>query len=286
MLVAFAVLAAIFVALDTAAGVNIRTPQLLAATSATHTPTPSATTIAPSPTSAVTGTPGATPFAASATPASGAPSATPGATAPATPAPDTTPATAPPNASATSILPPTGTATPMPTPPGGVTPPRYGTLTNYVNNTSFSVAFMQTLDERIIALTNQERASHNLPALGESEALDVIAAARSQDMVQRSYFDHYDPTGPIDAQGRHAAAVVELLDRNNIPYTEVGENLIGNTGFPLDDTTPRQVVNAWMHHPEHRANILHAGYTTIGVGMAAQNEQNTLRVVITQIFVH
>jgi uncharacterized protein YkwD len=172
----------------------------------------------------------------------------------------------------------------MPTPPGGITPPIYGTALNYTNNTSFTATFMATLDRRIIALTNTQRTAHGLTPLAESGTLDIIAAARSEDLVKRDYFDHYDPTGPLDAQGRHAAAIQELLARNNVPYTEVGENLIGDTGYALDNGTPQQAVQAWMHHPEHRANILHAGYTTIGVGIAAEDRSDGLRVVITQVF--
>ena len=59
-------------------------------------------------------------------------------------------------------------------------------------------------------------------------------------------------------QGHHIAAIQELLARNNVAYSEVGENLIGDTGYALDAGTPQQAVRAWMHSPEHRANILHA----------------------------
>ncbi len=35
-------------------------------------------------------------------------------------------------------------------------------------------------------------------------------------------------------------------------------------------TTPQAVVNAWMNSAGHRANILNASYTHIGVGYAAE----------------
>lgn len=261
MVIAFAALGALFLVLDSAAGLHVSVPALLAASTPTATPRPSATpTPRPSPTP-----PASTPTAGAAAPLSG-------------------------TATAAAILPtspaiPTGTtATPLPTPPGGISPPIYGTLPNYTNNTTFSPTFMQSLDAKIIALTNDERARRGLSKLSEDSTLDIIAAARSQDMVKRRYFDHYDPTGPVDAQGHPTAAVQELLSRNGVSYTEVGENLVGNTGFPLDQGTPQQVVQAWMHHTEHRDNILHPSYTLIGVGMAAENQSNGLRVVITQIF--
>jgi uncharacterized protein YkwD len=171
----------------------------------------------------------------------------------------------------------------MPTPADGVTPPRYGALPNYPNETSFTQDYLSQLDQRIIDLTNEQRVAHGLSRLAPIASLDIIAASRSQDMIQRHYFDHYDPTSPLDAHGRHLAAVQELLTRNHIAYQEVGENLISNTGRTLDDGTPAKAVQAWMNHPEHRANILHSSYTQIGVGIAATNQNNVLHVIITQI---
>lgn len=240
MLVTFAVIGALFVAIDIGAGVRIGLPL-----------------------------------------AAGARQSTPRATSTATPAATATAVASP---TATTVAGPTATPTPWPTPPGGVSPPHYGASLNYANNTSFDPAFLATLDRRIITLTNQQRAAHGLAPLSESNDLDIIAAARSQDMVKRNYFDHFDPTGPPDATGHRPAAVQELLERNNIAYAEVGENLIGNTGFPLNSGTPAQVVGAWMKHPEHRANILRASYTNVGVGIAAEMEPSGLRVVITQVF--
>ena len=34
-------------------------------------------------------------------------------------------------------------------------------------------------------------------------------------------------------------------------------------------STPEAVVNAWMHSEGHRANILSANFTTLGVGYVA-----------------
>lgn len=309
MLVTFAVIGALFVMLDAASGVHVQLPAFSAASRATRTATPGPTrSLATA--SATATAPTAPTTAAAATPARGiAPSSTP--TSPpqaTTPAASVTPAATPttsPTVLAATPTPtqtagvtvttgatPTGattatvtaTVTAMPSPPGGITPPIYGTAPNYINNTAFSPTFMEGLDKRIVTLTNAQRTAHGLAPLAESGTLDIIAASRSEDLVKRNYFDHYDPTSPLDAQGRHIAAIQELLARNGVGYAEVGENLIGYTGYSLDDGAPQQAVQAWMRHPEHRANILHAGYTTIGVGMAAQDQTDGLRVVITQVF--
>lgn len=169
---------------------------------------------------------------------------------------------------------------------GSGSPPHYGLYYNYINNTPYLATYVQTLDQHIIALTNVQRGAHGLSALVESNTLDIIAASRAQDMIARGYFSHYDPTGSAASNGQHAAAVQELLARNNVPYTEVGENLVNQSGgYAFNEGTPAEVVNAFMQHPEHRANILYPAYTAIGVGMALRQETDGLRVVIAQVFV-
>jgi uncharacterized protein YkwD len=43
----------------------------------------------------------------------------------------------------------------------------------------------------------------------------------------------------------------------------VGENLAWAAGAL---TQARAIVNLWLGSPEHRANLLHPGYRTVGVG--------------------
>jgi len=308
MVVVFAGLAALFVGLDGAAGVHPPSPLFAAGSrrrASTATPAAGITALssrtpligADSRTATVpsgapslattTTTPAATPAALSSATgtteaalasvtalAGGTPSATDTAAASVTTTGTLTPAT-------TGTVTATGTVSAT-----GDTPPHYGALLNYPNNTRFTPAFMQSIAEQTIALTNAQRVAHGLPTLSESGQLDIIAASRSQDQIQRQYCGHYDPTGPVDAKGRHAAAVQELLTRDGVSYTEVGENLICRTGYALNTATPRALVDSWMQHPEHRDNILHAGYTMIGVGMAAEDEPDGLHVIVAQVFVH
>ncbi len=300
MVVVFAGLAALFVGLDGAAGVHppsplfaagsqqgtstggttalsSRTPPVGAeartATVITGAPSLATTTTTPAALSSATGTTEAASVSVTAA-AAGTPSAT-----------DTAPA----SVTTTGTLTPTTTGTVTATgtvSATGDTPPHYGALLNYPNNTQFTPAFMQSLAEQTIALTNAQRTAHGLPTLSESGQLDIIAASRSQDQIQRQYCGHYDPTGPVDANGKHAAAVQELLTRDGVSYTEVGENLICRAGYALTTATPRALVDSWMQHPEHRDNILHAGYTMIGIGMAAKDEPDGLHVIVAQVFVH
>ncbi len=138
-------------------------------------------------------------------------------------------------------------------------------------------AFLAGLAARVIALTNQQRARYGLPSLTPDDLLDRIARKRSQDMIARDYFGHYDPvTGK--------PAVVQVLDSMIVPYHEVGENIVENRNMLLNSATPAQVVDALMHSKEHRDNILDTTYAEIGVGLAVGEQNGAFRVVFTQVF--
>ena len=54
------------------------------------------------------------------------------------------------------------------------------------------------------------------------------------------------------------------IRRVGVRAPRVGENLAWGTG-PLAGA--RSIVNMWLASPEHRANLLRAGYHTVGVGV-------------------
>ena len=58
-----------------------------------------------------------------------------------------------------------------------------------------------------------------------------------------------------------------------ISYTSAGENIAKG------QTTPQQVVQAWMESPGHRANIINASYTQIGVGYVASGNYWTRQII-------
>uniref|UniRef100_UPI00406CA0B7 CAP domain-containing protein n=1 Tax=Ureibacillus sp. FSL W7-1570 TaxID=2954593 RepID=UPI00406CA0B7 len=106
-------------------------------------------------------------------------------------------------------------------------------------------------ERQVVELTNAERAKAGLKPLTMYNPLMAVAKAKSQDMANLGYFSHTSPTygSPFD-QMRAAG----------IQYRAAGENIAQG------QRTPEQVVNAWMNSPGHRANILNANYTHIGVG--------------------
>jgi uncharacterized protein YkwD len=80
-------------------------------------------------------------------------------------------------------------------------------------------------------------------------------------MVANGYFSHYGPTG--STVGSRLAEAGYLARAST--YI-VGENIGGGSGR---SGSPLAILQAWMHSPPHRANILDAGFHDVGVGVAS-----------------
>lgn len=110
---------------------------------------------------------------------------------------------------------------------------------------------LSEFEQRVVELTNAERAKQGLPALKIDTELSKVARIKSEDMQKNNYFDHNSPTygSPFD-----------MKKKFGISYTSAGENIAQG------QRTPEEVVQAWMNSAGHRANILNNGFTHIGVG--------------------
>ncbi|MCM3721351.1 CAP domain-containing protein [Solibacillus isronensis] len=107
------------------------------------------------------------------------------------------------------------------------------------------------IEEKVVALTNAERAKNGLSALQIDHPLMAAAREKSQDMKDKNYFSHTSPTfgSPFDR-----------LKALGIAYKSAGENIAKG------QKSPEEVVQAWMNSEGHRANILNKDFTHIGVG--------------------
>lgn len=103
---------------------------------------------------------------------------------------------------------------------------------------------------QVFNLVNQERSKAGLKALNLNSALSNMAMVKAQDMKNKNYFDHNSPTygSPFD-----------MMKRFGISYRYAGENIA------MGQRSPQEVMTAWMNSPGHRANILNANYSLIGV---------------------
>ena len=108
--------------------------------------------------------------------------------------------------------------------------------------------------QQVLNLVNRERAANGLSSLKLDDTLSRYAAVKSQDMHDSGYFSHTSPTygSPFD-----------MMKSFGITYNYAGENIA------MGYTTPDAVVTAWMNSAGHRANILSANFTTMGIGYVA-----------------
>ncbi|MGG4469326.1 CAP domain-containing protein [Paenibacillus alvei] len=127
--------------------------------------------------------------------------------------------------------------------------------------TSSSVS---AFEKEVVELTNAERAKQGLPALTLDTELSKVARAKSEDMSKNNYFDHTSPTygSPFD-----------MMKQFGVSYKAAGENIAKG------QTTPEQVVKAWMNSEGHRANILSSNFTHIGVGYVADGNYWTQQFI-------
>lgn len=130
------------------------------------------------------------------------------------------------------------------------------------SNASFSAQ-----QQEVLNLVNQERAKVGAKPLTLNKELSNVATTKSQDMINKNYFDHTSPTygSPFD-----------MMKQFGISYKTAGENIA------MGQRTPAEVMNSWMNSEGHRKNILNPNFTELGVGIAkASNGQ----LYWTQMFI-
>lgn len=116
-------------------------------------------------------------------------------------------------------------------------------------------ASVTSYEQEVIRLVNEIRTENGLSTLTYDWELSRVARYKSQDMKDNNYFSHNSPVYGTPFQ---------MIKNFGISYRSAGENIA--KGY----ATPQAVVNAWMNSSGHRANILNAGYTRIGVGYVAE----------------
>jgi uncharacterized protein YkwD len=99
--------------------------------------------------------------------------------------------------------------------------------------------------------------------------LAAVARAHSRDMRDQDFFAHVSPRSGRLAD-RAAAA--------HLAYARVAENIAVN-----DDVDRAHA--ALMRSPGHRMNVLDAGFTRVGLGVAFETEAGVIRrVFVTENF--
>lgn len=114
-----------------------------------------------------------------------------------------------------------------------------------------------------LELVNASRAEHDLPPLSTAPPLAEAAQAHAEDMLRRDYYAHRSPEGDT-VMDRYLAA-------GGTTAKGVAENIARCDGCPpaVDRARLQQLHTGWMESPGHRRNILDAGKTHFGFGLAA-----------------
>ncbi|MBQ9163118.1 MAG: SafA/ExsA family spore coat assembly protein [Clostridia bacterium] len=117
-----------------------------------------------------------------------------------------------------------------------------------------TAASVTSYEKEVIRLVNEIRTQNGLRELTYNWELCRVARYKSQDMKDNRYFSH---TSPV------YGSPFQMMKSFGITYRTAGENIAKG------QSTPQAVVNAWMNSAGHRANILNASFTEIGVGYVA-----------------
>ena len=152
-------------------------------------------------------------------------------------------------------------------------------------SSSLNASEVAQIERIIVAYVNAERADYNHRPLVRNPNLSDISRAHSYDMVQRGYYDHFDPNGHGPG---YRAKVADYRCRSlaeniaHIGYQKREINVYGS-GF-RNFTTPREwakaVVGRWMASGGHRHTILSPEYDVIGVGVHAPTDDQVFATLM------
>lgn len=119
------------------------------------------------------------------------------------------------------------------------------------------------------SLTNEERVEIELPELNVSPVLTKAAELKARDMAEKGYFAHTSPDGKSPWY---------WLEQVGYEYDYAGENLA------INFTDSKDVTEAWMDSPKHRANIVKTSYTEVGTGIATGVFEGEKTIFVAQIY--
>lgn len=121
----------------------------------------------------------------------------------------------------------------------------------------------------LVDQTNAVRAAEALGTLTPSPVLAEVARMKAEDMAAKGYFSHNTPDGKTPWYWFRLAGY---------QYVAAGENLAVNF------TDSKDVTDAWMNSPSHRANIENGKYTEIGIATAQGVYKGREAIFVVQVF--
>jgi uncharacterized protein YkwD len=131
------------------------------------------------------------------------------------------------------------------------TPSRTATKAPKETSAPVTVSAESAAAAAVLSLVNEERAKVGCSAVAANSGLADLAQDFSEDMAERGFFDHTDPSG-LSPWDRAAKAGITDLGGENIARGQADA---------------AAVMEAWMNSPGHKANILNCDFKTLGVGV-------------------
>jgi uncharacterized protein YkwD len=109
------------------------------------------------------------------------------------------------------------------------------------------------VQQQVLALVNDDRERGGCGDLTLDRRLILAAQGHAVDMARTDYFAHESP----DGQGAG-----DRVSGAGYHWRRYGENIARG------QDSPYEVVDGWMHSPEHRENIMDCDLHQMGVGLA------------------
>ena len=118
-------------------------------------------------------------------------------------------------------------------------------------------------------LTNKDREAQALTPVTYDPKLAVAAQLAANDMAAKGYFAHNSPDGKTPWH---------WLQQAGYNYSYAGQNLAVNF------TDSKEVNQAWLNSPTHRANIMKSQYTRVGIAVANGTYNGKEATFVVQYF--
>ncbi len=125
------------------------------------------------------------------------------------------------------------------------------------------------LASQLVTELNQIREVHHLPLLLIDERLVAAARVKAATLAREQRFDHRLSDG---------RSPWELIRASGYRYELVGENLA--IGF----SNSGDITRAWLNSPTHRANLLDAGFSDVGIATAEETIDGRSTIIVAELF--
>ena len=122
--------------------------------------------------------------------------------------------------------------------------------------TKYPITAQDSAEQKILELMNAKRTEAGLEPLTINNTLVQVARYKSNNMIQNNFFNHTNLDG---------TKWTNWLQTIGYKYTTTGENIAYNTSDPVE------LFTQWWNSPGHRANMMNASYTKVGIGVIYGN---------------